>query len=116
MGLYCFLFLTGGVVPCVRYILAMAAPWADILATDGDCFICWGRSECLGVEWGFCLGFGFFQGEIRDLSRGVCREVRLILAVAAPVADIFAGGGACFVLRDQSECLGVKRRFCLCLV
>ena len=60
MGLYCFLFLAGGVGLGVRSILEISAPWADILATSGDCFVCWGWSECLGVEWGFCLGFGFF--------------------------------------------------------
>ena len=42
--------------------------------------------------------------------------VRLVLAVAAPEVDIFAGGWACFVLRGQSERLGVEWSFCLCLV
>ena len=60
MVLCCFLFLAGGVGLGVRSILEISAPWADILATSGDCFVCWGWSECLGVEWGFCLGFGFF--------------------------------------------------------
>ena len=91
MGLYCFLFLTGGVGPGVGSILAIAAPWANVLATGGDYFVCWGRSECLGVECFFCLGFGFFQGGIRDFSGGICPGVRLVLAVATPEADIFAG-------------------------
>ena len=93
MGLYCSLSLTGVVGPGILSILAMAEPWADILSTGGDCFLCWGQSECLGVEWGFCLGFGFFPGGIRDHSGGICPGVRLILAVAAPEADIFSGGG-----------------------
>ena len=38
------------------------------------------------------------------------------MAVAAPEVDIFAGGGAYFVLWGQSERLGVEWRFCLCLV
>ena len=42
--------------------------------------------------------------------------VRLILAVAAPEDNIFAGGGACFVLRGHSERLGVEWKFCICLV
>ena len=116
MGIFCFILLTGGVVPGVRSILAIADPWDGILATGGDCFIYWGQSECLHVEWGFCLGFGFFQGVIRDLSGGIFPGVCLILSVAAPDADIFSGGGACFVLRGQSECLGVEWSFCLCLV
>ena len=28
-------------------------PWADNFATGGDCFFCWGRSECMGFEWFF---------------------------------------------------------------
>ena len=38
------------------------------------------------------------------------------MAVAAPEVDIFAGGGAYFVLWGQSERLGVEWRFCICLV
>ena len=64
----------------------------------------------------FCLGFGFFSGGINELSGGTFPVVRLILSVAAPEADIFAGDGACFVLWGQSERLGVEWRFCLCLV
>ena len=56
----------------------------------------------------FYLGFGFFQGGIRDFSGGICPGVRLILTVATPEADIFAGGGACFVLWGQSDRLGVE--------
>ena len=62
-GLYCFLSLTVGVGPGVRSILAMAAPWADILAIGGDCFICWGRSECLGVDWVFVWASVSSRGE-----------------------------------------------------
>ena len=68
MALYCFIFLTGVVGPGVRSILAISDPWNDVLATGGDCLVYWGRSECLGVEWGFCLSFGLFQGRIRELS------------------------------------------------
>ena len=63
MVLYCFILLTGGVGPGVRYILVIAAPWGDVLATSGDCFVCWFQSEFLGVEWGFRLGFGFSRGK-----------------------------------------------------
>ena len=68
MGLYCFLFLDGLVGTGVCSILDMADPWADILATGGYCFVCWGRSECLGVECFFCLGFGFYSGGKKYLS------------------------------------------------
>ena len=61
----------------------------------------------------FCLGFGIFKGELRDISGGICPGVRLILAVDAPEANIFAGGGACFFLRGQSERLCVECRFYL---
>ena len=37
--------------------------------------------------------------------------VRLILAVASPEDDIFAGGGACFILWGHSERLGVEWKF-----
>ena len=63
MGLYCFLFLAGGVCSGVRSILSMAAPWANILATGGDCFVCWGRSECLGVDWVFVWASVSSRGE-----------------------------------------------------
>ena len=65
---------------------------------------------------GFFLGFGFFQGGIRDLYRGICPGVRLILSVSAPEVDIFVGGRVCFVLWGQSESLGVEWRFCICMV
>ena len=55
MGLYCSILLTGEVGPVIRSIMAMAAPWAGIHATDGDYFPCWGRSEWLIVEWVFVL-------------------------------------------------------------
>ena len=40
MGIYCFIFLTGGVGPGVCYILAIYVPWADVPANGGDCFVC----------------------------------------------------------------------------
>ena len=56
----------------------------------------------------FCLGFGFFPGGIKYPSGGIFPGLRLILSIASPEADIFAGGGACFVLWVQSERPGVK--------
>ena len=53
IGQYCFLFLDIAVGPGVRSILDIDDPWSDALATVGDCFVCWGKSECLGVEWFF---------------------------------------------------------------
>ena len=50
MVLYCFIFLTGGVGPVVHSILSIYAPWYDVLATGGDCFVCWVQSECLDVK------------------------------------------------------------------
>ena len=111
MGIYCFLFLTGKVGPCVCSILEIAAPWADLIVTSGECFFCFVRSECLGVEWGVCLGVGFFQVGMWDLYRVIYPGVHLIMALAAPEDDIFSVGVACFFLWDQSECLGVARRF-----
>ena len=108
MGVYCFLLLNGGVGPGARSILVIGAPWADFLATGWECFVCWGQIECLGIEWGFFLGLGFSQGGGREFSGGIFPGFCLILAVAAPEADIFAGDRACFVLRGQSEILGVE--------
>ena len=56
---------------------------------------------------GFSSGLRFFQGEIRDLARGIFPVFRLILEVDVPEAIIFVGGGSCFFLRGQIECLGV---------
>ena len=56
---------------------------------------------------GFSSGLRFYQGEIRDLARGIFPGFRLILEVDVPEAIIFVGGGSCFFLRGQIECLGV---------
>ena len=59
MGL--FLNLYGGIGPGVRHILAKVDPRAKVLASNGDCFVCWAWDDCLGVQWGGCLflGLGF---------------------------------------------------------
>ena len=116
MGIYCFFLLNGGVGPGARSILVIGAPWADFLATSWEFFFCWGQIECLGIEWDFFLGLGFFQGGGREFSGGIFPGFYLILAVASPETDIFAGDRACFVLWVQSESLSVEWRFCLCLV
>ena len=53
---------------------------------------------------------------MRDLSGGIGPGVLIIMALATPETEIFAGGGACFFLRGLSESLGVEWRFCICLV
>ena len=58
LGRLSFLFLSGGIIPGVRHILAVAAPGSDVLDIDRACFVFRGQSECLGVERGFCLCLG----------------------------------------------------------
>ena len=48
--IFSLILLSGGVDPGVRCILHIAASRANILVSGGECFVCWGRSEHLGVE------------------------------------------------------------------
>ena len=63
------------------------------------------------VLTGFFSGLRFLPGDNKGPFRRNFPGVRLILAVAAPEADIFAGGWACFILWGQSDNLGVEWRF-----
>ena len=83
MDIYCFLFLTGGVVPGVCSILVISAAWVDVLVTVGECFVCWVQSECLGIEC-FFSGIWFLPGGNKGPFRRNFSGVLLIIALAAP--------------------------------
>ena len=61
MGIYCFLFLTGGVGPGFRSILAMASTLVDILATGGE-FFSVGARVSVWVLSGFLSGLRYLPG------------------------------------------------------
>ena len=67
----------------------LADPRDDVLAKGGACFVCWGRDECLGVEWEvcICLGLGFSWGGIKVLSGRISLGVLLVLTVNSPGDD-----------------------------
>ena len=98
---------------------ALFSPWLPLGPTSlllAETVLSVGAGVSVWVLSGFLSGLRFLPGGNKGPFWRNFPGVRLILAVAAPEASIFAGGGACFVLRGQSERLDVEWRFCLCLV
>ena len=55
LGIYLNL-VTGGICPGVHTIMDVSDPRTNDHGIGGACFVCQFRDECLGVEWGVCMG------------------------------------------------------------
>ena len=100
-------------------VSAIFSPWLPLGPTSlllAETVFYVGNGVSVWVLSGFLSGIQFLPRGNKGPFWRIFPGVRIILSVAAPEADIFAGGRACFVLQGQSERLGVEWRFCLCLV
>ena len=68
-----FIFLTWGIGPGVRLILAVAAPRSDALARGGACFVGWYPNKA-GLSVGclsLLMGSGTSRDEMEDPDEGM---------------------------------------------